>query len=301
MKVFPKAEPPNWPEVVICHPAETAEAVSYFLFEAGASALVCEEVEGEAWLTRAGFSPEHALDALSVRLDRFLDELTSIFSLAEKPAASWGLIGSGDWSEKWKEGLEPIEVGPTLAIKPTWREYSPRPGQVVLEIDPGMAFGTGRHETTLMCLREIEDFFRRPEHQGRSVLDVGTGSGILALACVALGAGPVTAIDVDPETLPVAEENIVRNGFGGRISLVCGGPETARERFDLVLANLTAGDIIGLAGELAGLTAPGGRLVLSGILGEQAESVANAMKRLGLVQEKRGDDGEWTSLVFLWP
>ena len=301
MKKNSKLETPDWPVVLIRHEEEAAEAISYFLFDAGASALVSEDAGPGMLVTTAGFTPQHNMEDLSRRLDLFLDETTDIFSLPEKPEASWSLTGRGDWAEKWKEGLDPIEVGPTLAVKPTWREYEAGPGQAVLEIDPGMAFGTGRHETTLMCLREIEEFFRNKEHQGMSVLDVGAGSGILSLACAALGAGPIVAIDIDPETLPVAEENFALNGFEGRAEFLCGDLEAVKRRFDLVLANITAGDLIPMAGRLAGATNYGGRLVLSGILIEQTDDVLAAMVEAGLVLEKRRDEGEWTSLALIRP
>ncbi len=198
-----------------------------------------------------------------------------------------------DWGERWKEGLAAFAVGRTF-VRPSWIAASPPPGTVEVVLDPGMAFGTGTHTTTALCLAVLgETVGLRP---GLSVLDVGTGSGLLAIAARRLGAGRVVASDVDPEALRVARENAAANGVdlevtGAEVGAIAGP-------FDLVVANILANTLVALAPALAAQVAPGGTLHLSGILREQEAEVRRPFLAAGLVAEEVRRDGEW-SLVSL--
>ncbi len=293
----------TWLEVVVSHAPAAAEAVANFLFENGASGLVQDESAGRdaEWETRAGFGKAQRPEDLPARLDAFLGEIETIFGLNSAPKAEWNEVQTGDWAEKWKEDLAPIEIDDSLVIKPSWCEYASRPGQVVIELDPGMAFGTGRHASTSMCLQEIAAFQRRRELAGLRILDVGTGSGILALACAALGGRGIIAVDIDPETLPVAAANLEANGLADRVFLACAEPRSLRGCFDFILANVTAGVLISMAADLAALAAPGATLVLSGVLLEQAADVEGAFTFHGFQADGRRDDGEWTAMTFILP
>jgi ribosomal protein L11 methyltransferase len=290
----------KWLEITIRHAPDLAEAVANFLFENGAGALVQEPDPGrtEVWLTRAGFPGDRPDHIFEKQLDVFLGDLVEIFEVAERPQAVWQVVEAGDWAEKWKEGLAPIEIGRNLVVKPTWCVYDNRDGRQVLELDPGLAFGTGRHATTFMCLEILEEQLSELYSSRLSILDVGTGSGILAMACALLGQENVTAIDLDPETLPVAADNVAVNGLTARVRLACASPEAVSGLYDLILANLTARDLVVAGPDLVRLRAPGGRLVLSGILTEQAAEVAASFAALGLGVLSRVEQEEWTALVL---
>lgn len=291
----------SWTEVLVYHPVETAEAVANFLFESGATALYQEKWPEEPgqWFSQAGFGPAEPAPELKAELLRFLGELTSIFNLPAQPQAEWRTVPAGEWTEKWKEGLTPLEIGERLVVKPTWCDYESHPGQLVLEIDPGMAFGTGRHATTFMCLQALESLLRQEPVGPWRILDVGSGSGILALACAAFGYTDITAIDNDPEVMPVAAENLAVNRLADRVRLICAEPAALRGDYDLILANLTAGVLINVAPELDRLADPRhAKLILSGILEDQADEVIEAYTRLNFTPAERMGDGEWSTLVL---
>lgn len=213
------------------------------------------------------------------------------------PDHKWQKIDDRDWTEKWKEGLEPITVGKRLVIKPTWVNYQAESDQVVLELDPGMAFGTGHHESTFLCLEEIEAFFSRNKKKIK-VLDVGTGSGVLTMAALALGAQSALAIDLDCEALIVANQNLKANALVHKASLVCCGPEAVKGAFDLVLANIHHNILLRLAPDLARVTGREGRLVISGILLDQVKSMKDAFLSQGLAVAGKRSASEWAALIF---
>jgi len=203
-----------------------------------------------------------------------------------------------DWAEAWKQYFTPLHVGQRTVIVPTWHTYTPRPGQIVIRLDPGMAFGTGLHPTTRLCMIAAERLVRADVR----VLDVGTGSGILAILAALLGAEAVLGLDTDPIAVQVARENVALNGVEGIVTAeqgTLGGRDerTGGAQYDLVLANILAEVIIDMAVPLARAVAPGGVLVASGILNERADRVADALTQVGLPLEGRLSEGDWTALI----
>ena len=196
--------------------------------------------------------------------------------------------------QKWKEGFEAVEIGDRLVVAPSWKLPAKGERRVVIQIDPGMAFGTGTHETTRLCLEAIER-----EWHGGSLLDVGTGTGILAIAAALLAPGSrVVAIDVDPQAIGVARENIAINGVSASVELLEGQPlNQAGQSFDVVVANLTAEVIVALMDDLASCLAPERLLILSGILNELAEDVERSLIASGLTVTERREAGEWCALL----
>ncbi len=227
-----------------------------------------------------------------------------------------------DWANAWKQHYQVMRVGERTVIVPSWLEHSPAPAEVVLQLDPGMAFGTGLHPTTQICLSLLEHYVQ----PGMHTLDLGTGSGILAIAAAKLGATPVLALDNDPVAVQVASENVDRNGVRDTVRVAEGslgagaqmghwlsgdfGPQTQRHQatspvpaaapgpqFALIVANLIARVLVLLADDLADALAPGGRLISSGIIDSREAEVRTAFEEAGLRQIERHVEGEWVALV----
>jgi len=199
-----------------------------------------------------------------------------------------------DWASRWKEGFKPFPVGRRFLIAPSWDRPRETGDRLLIVIDPGMAFGTGTHETTQHCLLALEEYWT-----GRSLLDVGTGTGILAIAAARLSPhARIVALDIDPEACAVARENMERNGVDERIAVFCGTLDDVPEgRFEMVLANLTADVLANLLPQFPQRLEPGGVLVLSGLLEGDEEPfrellVARAFHPLDV---KRG--GEWRTII----
>jgi ribosomal protein L11 methyltransferase len=206
-----------------------------------------------------------------------------------------------DWANAWKEHFPVMRVGRHIVIRPTWRAYEPQPDDIVIALDPGMAFGTGLHPTTRLCLMGLERWADEGIVRDASVLDVGSGSGILAVGAALLGAEPVRAVDTDPIAIEATLANAQRNGVkvgAGRSSLpAVGGP------FDLVFANLVASILGELATELARTVRPGdggedggGRLLASGIFIDREPDVRRALEAAGLRMVRRDQEGDWVAL-----
>jgi ribosomal protein L11 methyltransferase len=205
-------------------------------------------------------------------------------------------IWDKEWQEGWKRYFSPLRLGRRLVVKPNWSQYDASPSDIVIEIDPGMAFGTGQHPTTAMCLRALEKLMR-PRIR---VLDVGTGSGILAIAAAKLGAGQVLAIDLDPFAVKAAQVNARANGVEDIVrsqeGTLAGGSE-ALPPFQLVLANLSGQTVEAMAPLLARALAPAGWLVASGFLEEAAEGLSRRVSECGLAVRETLAEGIWRSLV----
>ena len=207
-------------------------------------------------------------------------------------------IADQDWGESWKQGLEPSVVG-RVFVRPSWIEAAPPPGCVEIVLDPGMAFGTGTHPTTRLCLEALGDLVA--EAPGSDVLDVGTGSGLLAIAAKKLGAARVVGTEEDPVALRVAEENAGRNGVALELRLE--PPEEVSGSFRIVVANILANTLVALAPGIASRLAPGGALLLAGILAGQEEDVRAAYAGRGLARDvaRERSDGDWRLLAFRAP
>lgn len=202
-----------------------------------------------------------------------------------------------DWANSWKQYYNVLRVGKRVVIVPSWLEHTPLPNDVVLHLDPGMAFGTGLHPTTRICLQQLEAMMV----PNATLLDVGTGSGILAIAAAKLGAFSVLAIDNDPVAVDVARENIARNGLSENIQVELGSlgtdPCVVTEQYDMIAANIIAHVLIATAPHLAETLKPDGILVSSGIIVEREDEVALSLAAAGLQQCQRVRDGDWVGFV----
>jgi ribosomal protein L11 methyltransferase len=227
---------------------------------------------------------------------------------AAEGGIGWGTIREEDWAETWKEHYEIERVG-RIVVRPAWREYTAAPGEVVISLDPGMAFGTGQHPTTRMCLEALA----RLQQEGttgtegtassgselRRVLDLGSGSGILAIAAVALGAGWVLAIDTEEQAVRASIENAALNRVQDRITVREGSIEAVGNDgpFDVVLANINAAAITSLAGAMAAQMKPGAWLFAGGVIAEREATPRAALEAAGLRVERVMAEGDWRTFV----
>jgi ribosomal protein L11 methyltransferase len=213
---------------------------------------------------------------------------------------STGRVAREDWAESWKRHFKAIEIGPRLLVKPGWIRRRPRKGQAVVVLDPGLSFGTGNHPTTAFCLRALTKFYQPGQRQ--ALLDIGTGSGILAIAAAKLGYAPVRAIDFDVEAIRVARENARRNRVKFKITRqdITKLPSRSRVKYDFVCANLISNLLVAEIKRIIGRLRTGGALALAGILKEEFSEIEDACERAGLRLAQAKTEGEWRSGVFVF-
>jgi ribosomal protein L11 methyltransferase len=305
----------SWLEVSLIVDGEMAEAVADVLARFAPSGVVTES--GVKYVdagdpgtpsgpvsVRAYLPVDEKIEETRQKLEEALWYLGRIQPL---PTPVFTPIADQNWMEAWKEHYQPIPIGERLIIVPAWLE-SPQPDRIPIKIDPGMAFGTGTHPTTQLCLELAETYFAElPSTADRplSVIDVGCGSGILSIAALKLGADLALGVDIDPASVTNSRQNAANNGIGDGLLLGQGSVDEVKAgNFDfsqapLVLANILAPILIRLleAG-LADLVLPGGTLILSGILQEQEENVRSAAQARGLEENGRAQLGDWVALSF---
>ncbi len=234
------------------------------------------------------------LEAKKARLAGALAQLAPGYQWEET------FVPDTDWNEEWKKHFHPTRITRRLVVSPSWAGYRAKKGEIVIELDPGMAFGTGHHATTRLMLHLLESHAATGR---RTALDVGTGTGILAIAAALLGCPQVTAVDNDPEAIRAASKNVRRNRLDGRV-LVSDAPlaSMAAGRYDLVLANIVLDTLLALADDLGRVLAPNGCLILSGILrGKQEQRIEQACAARGLQPCQKAREGEWAAIAFQRP
>jgi ribosomal protein L11 methyltransferase len=289
------------------NPAQTAELIADAFDAIGISGVVVDDplldpVEG--WGSDAvplpvnpavtGYLPGDArYERLRFELEQAISDLATRHPL--QYAIEYRQIDEQAWAESWKAFFKPQPITSRLVVKPTWCDYVPEPGQQVIELDPGMAFGTGTHPTTAMCVHLLEQHLR----PGDTLLDVGTGSGILLIAAAKLGAGRLTGVDLDPTAITVARANLVQNAIGAdRYELICGHLiEAVSGTYDIVVANILADVVVELLDGVAAVLKPGGRFICSGIIHAQKEMVGRAMADHGFSRVAVTELGEWLAFA----
>jgi ribosomal protein L11 methyltransferase len=294
----------RWLELTVEVDSEAVEAVSEILGRLGhgaavrptrllhdpADELAVREDPSAPYALTAHLPDDAAAPEAIERTERALWHLQA-FGLRPVGALRVRPVEDTDWTEAWKAGYEPQRIG-RLVVVPSWLEPPIEPDFTVIRMDPGMAFGTGLHPTTRACLSLLQ-----AEPLPARVLDVGSGSGILGIAALALGAGAVDAIDTDPQAVAATAANAEANGFADRLVVRQGSLDSAAaEPYPLVLANLVAAVLIELAPRLAASVAPDGTLLASGIIAERGDAVQAALVAAGMARAQRRVDGEWVSL-----
>lgn len=299
---------PNWVEIAVYTPDEWVEAVSYKFREMGAGGVA---IDDPASLWKLGsiereLRPDHLPKPGSLPVVKAYfpqgserEKLQGVKTFLNKlglpgTRVKTRVIKEEYWQNAWKAYYKPVEIGKNLVIKPTWEEYSTPEDKIVIHMDPGQAFGTGTHATTAMCLELIEECI----NPGVRVVDVGTGSGILAIAAARLGAAKVIAVDSDPVALSSARKNAERNGVGSVVEVREGNlVDNVEGIFQVVIANIISTVIIELTPFAAGLLEPGGYFIASGIIKERFPEIDAALKKAGFIIEKVHRQGEWIALA----
>lgn len=279
-----------WYAIDVVHAPEAGEAVEYALMEAGA--LGTESLdEGSALMRASGYF--HSLPEREMVREKIFESLR-LYNLPTSSVREMSSreVADRDWLDEWKKGWQPVEVGRRFIIAPSWSHIAETPEQIIIRIEPGMAFGTGTHETTRLCLKAIEKYFK-----GGSFLDVGTGTGILAIAAAKLSPkSHIEACDTDAEAISIARENAEVNEVLEGIDFRVGTIDESTASFDFVCANLTADVIVPLLPALIGVSCE--RLVLSGILESQVEWVLASLREAGGSEVcEIAVDGEWVSII----
>lgn len=305
----------NWIEIKVKTSTEAVEAVSNIFYEAGVQGIVIEDPK--SYLAQ---NLEADWDYIDVPSNMDFDEVAITGYVVEDSSAaekvreirsrvtdlpSFGLdIGKGevsldtvsetDWAQGWKKYYKPTRIGAHLVIKPSWENYIPIEGDKVIQLDPGMAFGTGTHETTVLCLELLEKYVK----DNSSVIDMGTGSGILALAASLLGSSRVVGIDKDETAVKIAAENVILNNLSSSVAVRKGDRiGVAGIKADIIVANIVADVIIDISRHVPPFLKDGGIFIASGIIRERKLSVTEALERNGFDIIDEAEKGEWVALA----
>ncbi len=300
----------QWIEMRIVVPAAGIDLISNELADLGCEGITVEEraldtfvppdpdeITAEQYQIKAYFPTDEEPEIRRRKVFERLNWLAGLVPGLHPALPEVRPVRNEDWAEGWKQHFSAVRIGPRLVVKPTWEEFAGRPTDVVINLDPGMAFGTGTHGTTRLCLEALAALFEKIPPPQR-VLDVGTGSGILAVAAAALGAARVLACDIEDQACRTAEENARFNEVAGRVEITGSPLESLEGNFDVVLANILAEENIRLAPELVRRLAPGGTLILSGILCDKEPLVAEAFSRFPLSGPIATHREEWSCLVY---
>jgi ribosomal protein L11 methyltransferase len=304
----------QWMEITVITSQEAKEAAAEILYRAGASGVVVEDTVSPLLAEDVeDYSPESetAIPLEEVRLIAYLPLLDTTVSAIEairaeiqalwefgldpgKGEISLAEIQEEDWATAWKQYYKPMAIGQSIIVKPTWESVQGSSDKMVIELDPGMAFGTGTHPTTIMCL----EFLERMDLHGLRVLDLGCGSGILSVAAAKLGAGEVVALDYDPVAVAVARENVALNGVAHVVTVSESNLFAATSgNFDLIVANIIARIIVdALPGVMEHLNGQG-HFLASGIIRDKTCLVEQALRSHGLTVIEKNEQGEWVSLL----
>ena len=290
-----------WQELSIRVPYEYVEPVSYLFSRYGRGLSMerepAQKQAGTDLVLMRTYLPANSRQRLA-RIDvglKLIAILEPMEDLTITPVPE-----EQDWQSQWRSHFDLLRVGRQLVIKPTWIEYEEQPGDVLIELDPGMAFGTGYHPTTYTCLQALEDLLQ----PGMAVLDVGTGSGILAITAAKLGASRVVALDIDPQAVRAARQNFRRTRVQKMVALTQGSvphPLAGKGQFDLVVANISARAVGERAPQILPTMVPGGYLIASGLMQTQREDAHTILVDLGFTLTHEWPREEWVSLGYRSP
>lgn len=317
----------RWFEVTVHTTEEAVEMISNFIHELGAGGVSIEESgtlnkprdtslgqwyelplndipEGRA-VIKGYFAEGTDMDEVMKVLQSRVAELSDYEIDTGSPTYECNEVDDEDWANNWKQYFKPIRIGERLTIKPTWEPYEPEADELIIELDPGMAFGTGTHETTSLCLKTLEKYVS----EGDDVIDVGTGSGVLAIAAAKLGARQVLAVDLDPVAVSSATENTRLNGLEDRIQVMesdllgvmkaseSGAGINVNVPVKIVVANILAEIILLFLQDVHDVLQSGGLYIISGIITTKEQVIDEALAALNFEILEKSHDGEWVVFV----
>jgi ribosomal protein L11 methyltransferase len=286
----------RWLTVSLLVPKGFEDPISNFLVEQGAKGA--EEVdEGLNWTRLKTYFPQDGSEKRAIRsLRRYLRSLRIIHPEISSIRIETTSVPDQDWGQNWKRFFKPFQVTSRVVIKPPWSSFRLKKGQISIDITPGMAFGTGTHATTKLCIRALERYLKRKQV---SVLDVGTGSGILSIVAARLGAGEVLGLDTDGVAVAMAKENVKQNRVSDTVKISRGSIGNARKKFDVVVANIDLKRLRKMRCPLLHHLRSSGFLILSGILEGEEVRISQYYTETGLLRwAKASQEEEWVCLTF---
>jgi len=286
----------RWLVIELFIAKEFGEAVSNFLIEQGAKGI--EELDGDLkWERLRTYFPQDGKEKRVLHaLHRYLKSLKKISPEIPRAQIKTASLPEQDWGENWKRFFKPVQVTSRFVVKPPWSKIRLKRGQISIDITPGMAFGTGTHATTILCIQALEE---RLQKGGLSVLDVGTGSGILSIIAAKLGAKEVWGIDIDGVAVEIARENVEKNHVSNIVKIRKGSIGVLEKKFDAVVANIDLKSLRRMRRPLLNHLNNQGFLILSGILEEEKEKLHEYYLETGLLRcIKETQEGEWVCLTF---
>ena len=282
--------------VVISSPAEDVPVLEEALSALELTPSSFSDVETKRAQTFLLADDEAAAETLAAQVTPYLSEWTEM--LTEQPQVEVKTMRQEDWANSWKKNFHTFRASERLVVKPSWEEYTSKPGDIVVPIDPGMCFGTGYHGTTKACLQFL-DKLQRENGSGLSLIDAGTGSGILSIAAALLGYGRIEAFDNDPDCIGQSQENLATAGVTSvTVSCAALGEYIPTQVADVAVANILASILAEHVEDVKALARPGGWLILSGILTEQYDGILQKFTAAGCQELSRVTIQEWTSGLF---
>ena len=307
----------KWIEIVVRTTEEANDAISEMLTSIGAGGVVIEDPNdirkqieapntldyaddeflqslGEDVVIKAYFHDSGNNNELLALVNEKLTFISQFLDIGHG-FEGFSEVDDQDWATAWKKFYKPLHISECIVIKPSWEEYTVEAGELIIELDPGMAFGTGTHETTRMCTQMLEKYVKLDDE----IIDVGCGSGILSIAAIKLGAKHVDAVDVDEVAVRVTNENCTINGVQDRINAARGAMDSIKpQKADIVVANIIADVIAGLAGTVPAYVRDGGLFIASGIIKERRNQIIEAYTEKGFKLVDSSELGEWVAVVF---
>lgn len=292
----------SWQKIIIRCPTAVEEAIASFVTELTSNGVeITEDKAATDSSIVIGYlaTDDPTLPDKIATIRAYLPELARQIPGYPEATLELDAIDDEDWHRKWKESFKPFHLSETIVIKPSWENYTAAPHEKVIAIDPGLAFGTGLHASTRLAMELLDSQLGSMATPPQETLDVGTGTGILAIGASLLGCKNITAIDNDPDAISVARENIIDNNAAAHITASTTDLHALHEPYDLILANIIHNTLVEMAPTLSSLLASGGILIMAGILkGEQAANIIHIYSKHGLTSLEERNSGEWSALSF---
>lgn len=302
-------ESEKWLKIEISAGTELMDALGNFLTETGAQGVFQETLEPQSpgdfpesqtgETIKAYFPQDVRSEKRLAAIRKYLESLMEIFTALPAPVLKTEIISDPDWGEQWKKYFKPLRVSSNIIIKPTWERYAPSSRDIVIEIDPGMAFGTGQHASTRMCIEAIEEVIMKDRTVKEwKVLDVGCGTGILGITAAKLGADDVVCLDIDKKAVEIARENAAMNHVDDRIHIINKDAMTFTEPRNMIIANLTSKLLLKLRQHLAQLLLAEGYMIISGIIEQDASDIEENFSAGQLITNKIIKEKEWICYIL---